>query len=166
MLVTKRAGMKRLHLAIIGLTAVLCAGSFSLGRASTAASFDAAFWQGLSDESRLHFVQGVTDGGSLGFVQGYIDGATAAFAKAEDDVNIVEQSGDVIPIAQLAAAMRKRLDAQKLQVMKDMLTLKTTPPVFSDTFQTYINSVTRYYQRNPSKNTDSPAAIMMHFSQK
>ena len=157
--------MKRLHLAIAGLSAVLCAGSFSLGRASTA-SFDAAFWSGLSDESRLHFVQGVTDGASLGFVQGYIDGANAAFAKAADDVNIVEQSGELIPIPQLAAAMRKRLDAQKLQVMKDMLSLKTTPPVFNDTFETYINSVTSYYQKNPSKSGDSPAAIVMHFNQK
>ena len=157
--------MKSLHVAAVAAALALCAASFGLGRASTA-SFDATFWQGLSDESRLHFVQGVTDGGSLGFVQGYIDGANAAFAKAADDVNIVEQSGDVIPIPELAAAMRKRLDAQKLQVLKDMLSLKTTPPVFNETFESYISSVTRYYAKNPSKSNDSPAAIMMHFNQK
>lgn len=155
--------MKRLLVAIVAL--VLCAGSFGLGRASTA-NFDASFWSGLSDESRLHFVQGVTDGASLGFVQGYIDGANAAFAKADDDVTVVEQTGDVIPIPELVAAMRKRLGAQKLQVMKDMLSLKTTPPVFDESFQTYITSVTRYYAANPSKTGDSPAAIMLHFNQK
>ena len=148
------------------LAAAIAVASFSLGRAAEGAKFDAAFWSGLNDDARLHFVQGVTDGASLGFVQGYIDGANAAFAKADEDIGIIDQTKDVIPMAQLLQATRKRLETQKVQVMKDMLSLKTTPPVFADTFQSYIDSVSNYYQRNPSKAGDSPAAIMMHWNQK
>ncbi|MGH7659797.1 MAG: hypothetical protein ACRENA_02625 [Vulcanimicrobiaceae bacterium] len=148
------------------LAAAIAVTSFSLGRASESAKFDATFWAGLSDDARLRFVQGVTDGASLGFVQGYIDGANAAFAKADEDMGIIDQTKDVIPMPQLVEATRKRLETQKVQVMRDMLSLKTTPPVFADTFQTYIDSVSAYYQRNPAKASDSPAAIMMHWSQK
>lgn len=148
-----------------GFAIVLAAASFGLGRASSDAKFDAAFWGGLSDDSRLHFVQGITDGASLGFVQGYIDGANAAFAKADEDVGILEQTKDVIPMTELLGATRKRLVAQKEQVMRAMLDLKTTPPVFGQTYRAYIDSVTQYYQRNPSK-SDSPAAIIMHWDEK
>ena len=148
------------------LAAAIAVASFSLGRASEGANFDAAFWSGLNDDARLHFVQGVTDGASLGFVQGYIDGTNAAFAKADEDIGIIDQTKDVIPMSQLLQATRKRLETQKVQVMKDMLSLRTTPPVFADTFQSYIDSVSQYYQRNPSKSGDSPAAIMMHWNQK
>lgn len=148
------------------LAAAIAVASFSLGRASESAKFDATFWTGLNDDARLRFVQGVTDGASLGFVQGYIDGANAAFAKAEEDIGIIDQTKELIPMTQLLEATRKRLDTQKVQVMKDMLSLKTTPPVFADTFQSYIDSVSHYYRRNPSKTGDSPAAIMMHWNQK
>lgn len=148
------------------LTAGIAIASFAMGRASESAKFDATFWAALTADARLHFVQGVTDGASLGFVQGYIDGANAAFAKANEDMGIIDQTKDVIPIPQLVEATRKRLDTQRVQVMKDMLSLKSTPPVFGDTYQSYIDSVSRYYQSNPSKSGDSPAAIMMHWNQK
>lgn len=148
------------------LAAAIAAASFGLGRASEGTKFDAAFWTGLDDNARLHFVQGVTDGASLGFVQGYIDGANAAFAKANEDIGIIDQTKEVIPMAELLQATRKRLETQKVQVMRDMLSLKTTPPVFGDTFQSYIDAVSHYYQSNPKKAGDSPAAIMMHWNQK
>jgi hypothetical protein len=148
------------------LAAAVALASFGLGRASDSAKFDASFWASLDDGARLRFVQGVTDGASLGFVQGYIDGANAAFAKADEDIGVIDQTKDVIPIAELLTATRKRLGTQKLQVMRDMLSLKTTPPVFADTFQSYIESVSRYYRQNPAKSSDSPAAIMMHWNEK
>jgi hypothetical protein len=148
------------------LAAAVALASFSLGRASDSAKFDASFWTNLGDDARLRFVQGVTDGASLGFVQGYIDGANAAFAKADEDIGVIDQTKDVIPMTELLAAMRKRLATQRVQVMKDMLSLKTTPPVFAGTFQSYIESVSHYYQQNPAKSSDSPAAIMMHWNEK
>src|SRR5579875_3110788 len=136
------------------LVAAVALASFGLGRASESAKFDASFWASLDEGARLRFVQGD------------IDGANAAFAKADEDIGVIDQTKDVIPLAELLAAMRKRLGTQKLQVMKDMLSLKTTPPVFADTFQSYIESVSRYYRQNPAKSSDSPAAIMMHWNEK
>jgi hypothetical protein len=150
----------------LALGALLVIGSFTLGRASTGTTFDASFWNSLSDDQRLHFVQGVTDGASLGFVQGYIDGATAAFKKADEDLTLMEQTKDVVPIDGLLDAMHKRLVAQKPQLMEEMLKLKTTPPVFSETYATYIDRVTSYYAKNPSKSDASPAAIVMRWNQK
>jgi len=156
--------MKNLYLfrlaSAAAVTLTLTVAAFSLGRASSA-TFDATFWRGLDNDARLRFVQGVTDGASIGYADGYIDGVKAAFDAANDDVNIIERTSDVIPMNELAAATRKRLGVQEGRILQTLLSLKTTPPNFPNSFGTYIDAVTHYYDTSPSKAGDSPAAIMM-----
>lgn len=145
---------------IAALMFVLVLAGFSMGRASTALKFDAAFWNELGDQGRLHFVEGLTDGASLGYADGYIDGVKAAFENADEDVTIIEKTAGAIPVDELAAATHKRLLAQRTQLLQNLLNVKSTPPNFPDTLGSYVDRVTKYYATNP-KTQDSPAAIVM-----
>lgn len=150
---------------VCALTLLLVLGAFSLGRASAGVKFDAPFWASLAGDARLRFVQGLTDGASLGYADGYIDGVKASFEKADEDVTIIERTGGAIPIDELTAATHKRLIVQRTELLKGLLSAKTTPPNFPDTFGDYVDTVTRFYAGNPTTQ-DSPAAILMRPSGK
>jgi len=136
----------------IGLVAV----SFCVGHATELVKFDAPFWHSLSYGDQLAYVEGSIDG----YQQGYLQGRDDGLRTIRDEITAVM---DRFLTGSQKAVWHKALDEDWKHRVQETTALD--PPGFPNTFKTYIDAVTNFYD-NAGQLDRSPGSVLRCLSTK
>ncbi|MBV8134490.1 MAG: hypothetical protein JO121_02455 [Deltaproteobacteria bacterium] len=135
---------------------LLVAGAFRVGQATTTVQFDAAWWRELTRTQQLAAVQGMIDG----YQSGYTSGHTKGMVETIEWLN----TKYVDAAFTFFVGDRERYRSLWFKAVADKRTASNAPglslPNFPNTFGTYVDGITHFYENNPTKADWSPGMIM------
>ena len=138
----------------------LAVSSFCIGRASSGATFDAALWRKLTYDQQGYYVLGLLNGYSQGFDRGFQiadQTFTGVILEAANHAFTDNPASRKAFFLAMADAWERRATLAKANRFPPPELAK---PTFPDTFKTYIDGITNFYDNNPGSADWSPAGVM------